>query len=117
MIQTFELAHYSKQAFSWARLNLKYTAFIFLNDLIIKKFYEDDDYKTYNGRILLAADGFSLNLPNVEKLGKKFGYNTNQNGKGINPISSCIALYDILNELVIYSGIRRYNPHSRDLIS
>ena len=73
MIQTFELAHYSKQAFSWARLNLKYTAFIFLNDMIIKKYYEDDDYKTFKGRILLAVDGFSLNLPNVEKLGRKFG--------------------------------------------
>lgn len=115
MIQTFELAHYSKQAFSWARLNLKYTAFIFLNDMIIKKYYEDDDYKTFKGRILLAVDGFSLNLPNVEKLGRKFGYNKNQNGQGINPIASCIALYDILNELVISSSLRRFKTSERKM--
>jgi hypothetical protein len=115
MIQTFQLAHYSKQAFSWARLNLKYTAFIYLNEQIVKKFYEDDDYKTYKGRILLAVDGFSLSLPNVEKLGKKFGLPLNQNGKGRNPVASCIALYDILNELVIYSSIRRFKTSERKM--
>lgn len=115
MIQTFQLAHYSKQAFSWARLNLKYTAFIYLNEQIVKKFYEDDDYKTYKGRILLAVDGFSLSLPNVGKLGKKFGLPSNQNGKGRNPVASCIALYDILNELVIYSSIRRFKTSERKM--
>lgn len=113
MIQTFQLAHYSKQAFSWARLNLKYTAFIFLNEQVIKKFYEDNDYKTYKDRLLLSVDGFYLSLPNVEKLGKKFGVPTNQNGKGRNPVASCIALYDILNELIIYSNIRRFKTSER----
>lgn len=114
MIQTFELAHYSKQAFSWARLNLKYTAFIYLNDLLVKRFYEDD-YKTYKDRILLAVDGFSLSLPNTEKLGKKFGFPANQNGDGRNPTASCISLYDILNEFVLDSSIRRFKTSERKM--
>lgn len=115
MIQTFQLAHYSKQAFSWARLNLKYTAFIFLNDKLVKMFYSDDDYKTYKNRILLAVDGFSLGLPNVEKLRKKFKTQKNQNGESSYPLASCIALYDILNELIIYSNIRRYMTSERKM--
>ncbi len=115
MMKTFQLTHYSKQAFSWARLNLKWTAFIFLNDELVKDFYADDDYKKYKGRIFLAVDGFSLSLPNVEKLGKQFGRPSNQTGKGPNPIAACIALYDILNELVISSSIRRNKTSERKM--
>lgn len=115
MIQNFRLAHYSKQAFSWARLHLKYTAFIFLNGELVSRFYEEDGFRTYRGRIFLAADGFTLGLPNVEELKKKFGFQKNQNGDACAPSASCIALYDVLNEIVISSDIRRYLTSERKM--
>ncbi len=114
MIQTFQLVNYSKQAFSWARLNLKYTAFIYLNNQVVQNFYLED-YKTFKGRILLAVDGFTMSLPNVKKLGKKFGYAKNQKSDSINPIASCIAVYDILNELILSSSMRRYSTEERKM--
>lgn len=112
LVRTFQLAHYSKQAFSWARLNLKYTAFIYLNDALTKRFYEDD-YKTYKDRLLLAVDGFHLTLPNIEKLKKKFGVVNSAHGESRNPVASCISLYDILNEYVIDANIRRFKTSER----
>lgn len=114
MIQNFELKHFSKQAFSWARLNLKYTAFIHLNNEFVKKFYEDD-YKTYKDRIFLAVDGFALKLPNVKKLGRQFGLPKNQSGESKTPQASCLSLYDILNEVIIDSNFRRYNTSERTM--
>lgn len=115
MIRTFRLVHYSKQALSWARLFLKYTAFIFLNAELVRRFYRDGDFRTYRGRIFLAVDGFTLGLPNVGELKKKFGFQKNQNGDARAPSASCIALYDILNEIVISSDIRKYLTSERTM--
>lgn len=58
---------YTKQSFSEARQKLSPAAFALLNDELIQAFYEDGDFKTYQGFRLLAMDGSVMELPNTSE--------------------------------------------------
>jgi hypothetical protein len=71
----------TKQAFSQLRQKIKPDAFKELNDNFISWFYNDDDFKKYNGYRLLAIDGSITEIPNTINNRDYFGYHHNQSNR------------------------------------
>lgn len=63
----------TKVALSKARMKLKYEAFIELNHHLCDFFYEHFHSKTWFGHRLVAIDGSTARLPNIEAIAKHFG--------------------------------------------
>lgn len=106
---------YTKQSFSESRLKLSPKAFNMLNDGLIQKFYEDNDFKKYKGYRLLAIDGSCMEIPNTEELINHYGYatNSNSNKKVARALSSTI--FDVENKIVVSSLLGRYDDSEREL--
>ena len=61
---TFDLQTMSNSAFTQARANLKYTAFIELNQkAVVDVMYSDDNIRLYKGMRVLGVDGSKILLP------------------------------------------------------
>ena len=64
----------SNSAFGQARLRLKHTAFIELNQkAIVEVRYEDNSYQTWKSHRVLAVDGMQVPLPDSESVRIEFG--------------------------------------------
>ena len=104
----------TKSAYCQSRLKLKHTAFIELDDVILKEFYTDNDFNEWNNFIVLGTDGSTLSLPYSKELIDEFGIKVTKNE--IMPralISSC---YDLLNDIIIDSQIDKISAGERLLV-
>jgi hypothetical protein len=73
-ILKFELENVSNSAYTQARANLKYTAFIELNQkAVVNVMYRDDDIKLYKDMRVLAIDGSKILLPESDEITQEFG--------------------------------------------
>jgi Transposase DDE domain len=100
----FSIRRITKGGFSKSRRNLGPEAFLELNDLVWRRFYEQVDYLGYHGHKLLAVDGTYLNLPHHESILKEFGMRDMGRGtKKDVPKSMCLLsmLYDPVNYLTL----------------
>jgi hypothetical protein len=100
--EEFNIRRITKGGFSKSRRNLAPEAFMELNDIVWRRFYQQVDYLGYHGHKLLAVDGTFLNLPYHESIRKEFG--VRDMGRGTNkgvPKSMCLLsmLYDPVNYL------------------
>jgi len=106
---------YTKQSFSEARQKLSPAAFTLLNDELIQAYYEDGDFKTYQGFRLLAMDGSVIELPNTKETQATYGYTTTYK-VGLRIARALSShLYDLENKLVISTCLSRYDDNERDL--
>ncbi len=88
----------SKQAISKARMKLKHETFIKLNEAAIEEYYQQE-YKSYKGYRLLAADGSMIELPDGEAIQAEYG-KINQNENWVN-CGWSVVVYDVLNEMIV----------------
>lgn len=95
-------------AFSQARLKLRYTAFLELNEeAVLKVVYRDlrsAQLRLWKGHRVVAIDSSLVRLPNESALGKEFGWVEvgNQHGKlGRYPQGRMSGLTDVLNRIAI----------------
>jgi hypothetical protein len=100
--EEFSIRKVTKGAFSQSRKNLAPEAFLKLNEIIWRDFYNEVDYLGYHGHKLLAVDGTFLNLPDHESIREEFG--TRGTGRGRlrgKKQSMCLLsmLYDPVNYL------------------
>ena len=64
----------SASAYSQARYKLQHTAFIELNQkAIVDVLDQDEDYKKFWGKRILAIDGSKIRLPNTQEVCDTFG--------------------------------------------
>ena len=104
----------TNSAYSQSRMKLNYTAFIELNDAIIKEFYTDNDFKLWKGFRLLGIDGSRIQLPFSVEILESFGYS--KNGSNIIvPMAQTSCCLDLLNQMIINSEINRYETSEFDL--
>ena len=96
----------TNSAFCQSRMNLDYTAFVELNDLMIKDFYENSKYKLWKDFRLLAIDGSRLQLPISKEIIETFGCAKN-NHKTITPMAQASYCIDLLNKKILNSEIGR----------
>ena len=109
----------SNRAFTQARANLKHTAFIALNDLMVKMSYEEGDYKRYRGFRLLAIDGSKVRLPEGQEIQEHFGAisysNPYQQVKGEHNYAQVSVLYDVLNRIALTGEFAKARAYEVDL--
>ena len=95
----------SNSALTQARANLSHKAFIALNARNVELFYEDGDYKRYQGFRLLAVDGSKIRLPKGASIKEEFGAisyrNQKEEVKGEHNYAQLSVLYDVINKIVI----------------
>lgn len=104
---------YSKQAFSKGRHRIKPEAFKVLMETAAQGFYDDNNFDTFNGYLLLSIDGSDYNLPNSPDLLKHFGSEPFKDHIQVQAQTSC--LYDVLNGVVLEAEIEPYNTSERTL--
>jgi hypothetical protein len=115
MPESAKSTSYTKQSFSEAREKLNPTAFIRLNDELIRGFYSDNDFKTYKGFRLLAIDASVLEIPDNPKTQEQYGFSSNfaKDSRQARALSS--HLFDVENKLVLSSTIKSYTASERIL--
>lgn len=106
---------YTKQAFSAARKKLSPQAFTLLNDEFVRAFYEEGDFRTYNGFRLLAMDGSVMELPNTAETRTQYGYTTTYKVGFRIARALSSHLYDLENKIAISTCLSRYDDNERDL--
>jgi len=104
----------TNSAYSQSRMKLNHTAFIELNDGIIKEFYTDNIFDLWKGFRLLAIDGSRLQLPLSLEIIEYFGFAQNQGVVPI-PMAQASSCYDLLNNMIINSEIDRYETSEYNL--
>lgn len=104
----------TNSAFCQSRMKLSHTAFIELNDGIIKEFYTDNIFDLWNGFRLLAVDGSRLQLPLSLELIEDFGFAENQGAVPV-PMAQASSCFDLLNNMIINSEIDRYETSEYNL--
>jgi len=104
----------TKSAFCQSRMNLKYTAFIELNDLMINQFYQNSEYKKWNNFRLLAIDGSRLQLSMSKEVIETFGCSKN-NHETITPMAQSSCCFDLLNKKILNSEIGRNETSEYEL--
>ena len=104
---------YSKQAFSKGRHRIKPEAFKTLMETAAQSFYDDGNFNTFDGYLLLSIDGSDYNLPNSLDLINHFGSQPFKNHIQVQAQTSC--LYDVLNGIVLEAEIEPYNANERTL--
>jgi len=101
----------SKAAFSKARKNLKYTAFIELNQDLVTQSYSASDTVTWYGYRLCAVDGSMLRLPNKTAIADHFG---RQQENSV-PQARLSQLFDVLNKVTLDAQLSPLNIGEREL--
>jgi hypothetical protein len=98
-------------AFTQARANLNYTAFIELNQrAVVQTTYNTPDYKQFKGLRVLAIDGSLIRLPRTQSTIDVFGSRPYSNGasssqSGEHTYAMASVLYDVLNNVAIHSQL------------
>lgn len=94
-------------------MKMKHSAYVELNEELVKGYYVDGDYKQYKGYRLLAIDGSRIQLPTREKIIEEFGLAENK-GKTI-PMAMSSTVYDVLNKIAVNTYLERYETDERSL--
>ena len=109
---------------SWceARLKLRHTAFIELNERaildVVYRGQSDFVVRRWRGHRLLAIDSSLIRLPNRKALGKEFGWVQCSNQAGISgqyPQARLSVLTDVLNRIAIQTLLVPWEQGERDL--
>jgi hypothetical protein len=91
----------TNSAFTQARANLKYTAFIELNQkAVVDVMYRDEEFKRYKGMRVLGIDGSKILLPTTPDIIEEFGQisysNDHPDVTGKHPYGLASAMYSHL---------------------
>lgn len=98
----------SKPGYLKQRMKLNPEAFVDLFQFHNKNFYSDPDTEpyTYNGFLVLAADGSKINIPTTAETLELYGNSSKKNSKACAQLGlGC--LYDALNRMILYATIGR----------
>lgn len=103
-------------ALTRARKKLKHTAYVELNEDLVRLYYQaEDDVKRFRGYRLLAFDGSKIALPQTKAISDEFGSKAfgNQTGRSLGRYSEATyeACYDVLNEIAVESVLGKGNAY------
>jgi hypothetical protein len=105
----------TKSAFFQARKHLSHHAFIDLNDQLIDDIYKHEGlYQTWKGFRLCATDGTTIRLPHTPDIIETFGTHPGKENQGDCARGIGSVYYDVLNRLVIDSGVHPSNASEKE---
>lgn len=103
----------SRQAFSKRRQDVDPNGILYLLRGLSIQFYENADYRTWNGKRLLAVDGSRYNLPCTEATQNTYGTQISQGEPQVQGLGS--NLYDVLNGFILDSSLNPCKSNERKL--
>ena len=109
-----EVKSFNKQSYSEARMKMHHTAYIELNETLVREYYKNDDYKTYKRYRLIAIDGSKMRLPNNKEIIREFGVAQNKEVETAMAMNS--TAYDVLNKIAINTCLDRCKMGERSLV-
>jgi hypothetical protein len=104
----------SKVALTKARMKLKFQAFVELNQHLIAYFEQHFNPQTWNGFRLLAIDGSTTRLPQIEAIAEHFGQWRVRQGAP-SAMARISQLFDVLNKITIDAIIYPKRSGEREL--
>ncbi|HOZ98302.1 MAG TPA: IS4 family transposase [Niabella sp.] len=114
--EDFSIQYIVKSSFTKARAKLKHTAFVELNKVCLKPFYDEAPYRTWHGYRLLAVDGSTAMLPNSKDIQAEFGLTSfGPYADSPRSVARCSVLYDVLNLTVLDAQLDQYKVSERQL--
>lgn len=91
----------SNAAYSKVRRKFKHTAFIELNPIAVgQAMYEDEDFRTWHSRRILAVDGSQVILPNTPDIRGVFGARRFANQRSGIQGEHCYGLASVLYDVL-----------------
>jgi hypothetical protein len=105
----------TRSAFTQTRRKIRHGAFIALNSILVKCFYDLKIYKTWNDLRLIGVDGSQFQMPASEACGIYFGKNRKDGDQQSYVMSRGISFYDVLNGFILKSEIDPYSASEREL--
>ena len=109
----------TKAALSEQRKKLNPELFIYMNQMLANKIYEEEKIKTIEGTKLIPVgiDGSIFELPNKEKTKEEFGYAEGSNKKDAKVVARAQAsgAYDCENGIMLHATIDKYNTSEKTL--
>jgi hypothetical protein len=112
----FVIRSITKSAFSQSRRQLKPEAFLELNDIVCRDFYQMAPYLGYQGHRVLSIDGSRLLLPNSDDIAQEFGtagYGPNADVQ--RSLATLSFLYDVNNYLVVDAQVGNKDDSEQSL--
>jgi hypothetical protein len=97
----------TSSAYTQARKKLKHTAFIALNEEAIEIYYEEEQFKRWNGYRVFGVDASKIILPNEQEIHREFGTIKIKN-QTMEDSYSCALFecrYDVLNKIAVQSSL------------
>lgn len=115
--ESYDIHEVTKGALTQARAKLKPEAFIELNEVSVREFYDGAPYQSWNGHRLLAVDGSIINLPDHASIAQQFGTHKvgckAQVDRSMATISIC---YDVLNLLTLDAQLASFTTSEPTLL-
>lgn len=104
----------SKQAISKARQGISHEAFLELFRLSVEQFYSmASGLHTWNGFLIYAVDGSTIQIPESEENYKVFDGNPNKT-ETVSPLASVSVLYDVMNDILVDVSLHSYRSNERE---
>lgn len=111
-----EEAFVTASALSQARAKLRHTAFIELNELCVREFYQKCPcVRRWRGHVVTAVDGSTVALPRNLALAQAFGGMRPHKGD-FRPKARILERYDVLNHVSLQAFIAPYKKGERTLL-
>lgn len=101
----------TKSAFSMKRKLIKSDLFRYMDNIVVKEFYNSNNVRTWRGFVLIACDGSNMVLPDVEELGDRFGWYHTDKERQLYPGGRACIFQDTLNNITIRAELE---PKDRD---
>jgi IS4 transposase len=107
--------NFSRAAVTKARAKISPKAFIEMNHILLKEFYDDNPFKKFHGLITMAIDGSTVELPiDSQEILNKYGCASNQTISKV-PMARVSSLYDVVNGITWDANMAPYNSSERAL--
>lgn len=101
----------TKSAFSMKRTVIKSSFFQLMENVLIEKFYKSDSVKKWRNYTLVSCDGSRIALPEIEELGRRFGWYHTYQGEELYPSAKACVFQDTLNNITVYAALE---PKDKD---
>ncbi|MFN8843876.1 MAG: IS4 family transposase [Chryseotalea sp.] len=114
----YSVLEVTKGALTQARAKLKHEAFIELSNLAVNEFYNNENYRKWNGFRLLAVDGSTSNLPSHPSIKSDFGSSFTGCKQSVETSMARVSLfYDVLNFITLDATIEKSSYSENSLLN
>ena len=103
----------TKSAFSMKRKLIRSEFFKLMSNTVVEEFYRSTRVLKWHGFVLMACDGTRLALPDVDELGRCFGWYHTYQGKNLYPCAKACVFHDTLNNITVCASVEKKDTDDR----